>query len=151
MMTEQELASTLKLCSSGACHQCMLRADDNCSVKLRYEATEAIERLNGEKETAKRMLRNALDCAALVRRELQDRVARLIAEVERLKRERDAAVSQLRGKCWSCANGKPWDKGHGGLYTCKHIRLAANKPDCEHWAWRGLCAENGGEDGGENK
>ena len=70
-----------------------------------------------------------------------DLIEELTAELEQVKRERDAAVRDLREQN-ACAHCKHYQPGN----------LAAN---CEHecmfisgsktgWQWRGVCEENGG-------
>lgn len=64
--------------------------------------------------------------------------SKLRAELERVKRERDAAVYDLTSY-------------HGDCKTCRHMadtsesacRACSNGRD-NNWTWRGLCAENGG-------
>ena len=60
--------------------------------------------------------------------------ARLKAELETVKRERDAAVK---------------DAKHAGCVVCKYsdFEWPKNCHDCEmgsRWEWRGLCESNGG-------
>lgn len=73
--------------------------------------------------------------------------AQLRAELEQVKRERDAAVEELRGFCWCCINGRKWDKAPvwSNMTTCKHIRergalaVGGGKGgrNCPHWQWHG--------------
>ena len=62
-----------------------------------------------------------------------------LAELERVKRERDAAVYDLTSY-------------HGDCKTCRHMadtsdsacRACSNGKD-NNWTWRGPCPQNGGE------
>lgn len=62
----------------------------------------------------------------------------ILAELEQVKRERDAAVYDLTSY-------------HGDCKTCRHMadtsesacRACSNGKD-NNWTWRGPCAENGG-------
>lgn len=65
--------------------------------------------------------------------------------IETLLAERDAAVEDLRGLCWCCANrekyenGLPWSKAT----TCEHVRelgtvaRSGGERKCQFWKWRG--------------
>lgn len=65
--------------------------------------------------------------------------------IETLLAERDAAVEELRGICWCCANGRPMGR-IGRLRSCttcdymKERGILGNfgkERDCPHWQWRG--------------
>ena len=62
-----------------------------------------------------------------------------LAELERVKRERDAACADLRinSSCATCE--------HLDGRMCKMITHGLNK--C-YWDWRGPCTENGGTEDG---
>lgn len=71
--------------------------------------------------------------------------------IETLLEERDAAVEELRGICWCCANGKPMGS-IGRLRfctTCDYMQergILGNfgrERDCPHWQWRGPQREGG--------
>ena len=68
----------------------------------------------------------------------------LIAEVERLRAELEAARGDMRELsghykiCKFCM----YDKG-GGVSDCKDYKCDSEN----HYDWRGLCAENGGANG----
>lgn len=71
--------------------------------------------------------------------------------IETLLAERDAAVEELHGICWCCANGKPMGR-IGRLRfctTCDYMQERGilgkfgRERDCPHWQWRGQ--QKGGE------
>lgn len=65
--------------------------------------------------------------------------------IETLLAERDAAVEELRGLCWCCANGEKLKKAPmwSMATTCKYMRelgalaRSGGKCKCQHWQWRG--------------
>lgn len=65
--------------------------------------------------------------------------------IEALLAERDAALDDLRGMCWCCAHGKPWEKAGplSKLTGCEHLAEAGalacggRNRKCPHWQWRG--------------
>lgn len=66
--------------------------------------------------------------------------------IETLLAERDAAVEELRGICWCCANGRPM-RTNAGIYSkitaCDHLEdrgirgCAGREKGCPYWQWRG--------------
>lgn len=72
--------------------------------------------------------------------------------IETLLLERDAAVEELRGICWCCANGRPM-RTNAGIYskitTCEHLAergilgCAGREEKCQYWQWRGPQQEGG--------
>lgn len=68
-----------------------------------------------------------------------------IDAIETLLAERDAAVEELRGMCWCCANGEKLKKAPmwSMATTCKYMRelgalaRSGGKCKCQHWQWRG--------------
>ena len=71
--------------------------------------------------------------------------------IETLLAERDAAVEELRGICWCCANGKPMGR-IGRLRSCTTcdymaergmLGVVGREKDCPHWRWRGPQKEGG--------
>lgn len=60
--------------------------------------------------------------------------------------ERDAAVEELRGICWCCVHGKPWEKAGplSKLAGCEYLSeigvlaRGGGRCKCSHWEWRGL-------------
>lgn len=72
-----------------------------------------------------------------------DLIESLSAELEQVKRERDALMDELRGRCYSCANVKPYEK-IPRMNVCEHIKVAFSgegKRGCEYWQWRGVKEE----------
>lgn len=65
--------------------------------------------------------------------------------IETLLTERDAAVEDLRGMCWCCANGEKYENGlpFSRATTCEYMRefgavaRSGGKCKCSHWQWRG--------------
>ena len=49
-MTDKELTDVLRNCYRGSCRDCILNTDAECSVIMRREAADAIERLTAEVE-----------------------------------------------------------------------------------------------------
>ena len=73
---------------------------------------------------------------------MQRRIDNLMEQLELVKRQRDAAINDLRcnTRCTACKN-------NSNILTmgepCKSCRkLPATSADA--WEWRGLCKENGG-------
>ena len=71
--------------------------------------------------------------------------------LEETMAERDAAVEELRGICWCCANGKPMGR-IGRLRSCTTcdymaergmLGVVGREKDCPHWRWRGPQKEGG--------
>lgn len=81
-------------------------------VRMCHEAVDAIEQLQAANE-------------------------KLRAELEQVKRERDAAIEDLRGKCSACANYTPYHND-GPCATCK-FEIACFVPEkaTDKWQWRG--------------
>lgn len=73
-------------------------------------------------------------------------VEQLTAELEQVRRERDAAVRDV--------------SVHDPCAVCKHCDCGINDSPCrecldgkkpwEEWQWRGVCAENGGAEDGNS-
>ena len=65
--------------------------------------------------------------------------------IETLLAERDAAVEDLRGMCWCCVHGKPWDEagplskmtGCEKLSKIGVLARGGGKCKCLYWEWRG--------------
>lgn len=67
---------------------------------------------------------------------------KLCAELEQVTRERDAAIEDMRGRCYVCAHAKQHDL-FPNFTTCEHMTnciafLGNGKKWCEHWEWRGV-------------
>jgi hypothetical protein len=64
----------------------------------------------------------------------------LLDEIERLTRERDAAVTELKiasGSCKYCAHHVP-SKMPMGVGDCRSIPKPTYGLGCENWQWRGM-------------
>lgn len=61
------------------------------------------------------------------------------ARAEKAEKERDAAVEDMRGICYLCANAKPYSEFSQRMMTCEHIKAVAStkSPGCKHFKWRG--------------
>ena len=61
------------------------------------------------------------------------------ARAEKAENERDAAVEDMRGICYLCANAKPYSEFSQRMMTCEHIKAVAStkSPGCKHFKWRG--------------
>ena len=57
----------------------------------------------------------------------------LTEEIEQLKRERDAAISDIPHKCWSCGKGFHTENG----FDCDEAHYRSGYKDCLSWRWRG--------------
>lgn len=67
-----------------------------------------------------------------------------ITAIETLLAERDAAMEDLRGMCWCCKHGRPWEPSGqlSRLITCEYmtvngVRACAGRRPCPHCQWRG--------------
>lgn len=79
---------------------------------------------------------------------MQRRIDNLCEQLELVKRQRDALMSEVAGHCWACKNAKPSEIGRS-LFTCEFLpSVGMIRSKCEHWEWRGV-QENGGADDGE--
>lgn len=83
------------------------------------EAANVLERLNNFNES---------QCAMLLKKN-----AYLHTELEQLKRERDAAISDIPHKCWSCGKGFHTENG----FDCDEAHYRSGYKDCLSWRWRG--------------
>lgn len=88
-------------------------------------------------------LRNAFQADGY---ELEHSVCESAADaIEILLAERDAAVEDLRGRCWCCVHGKPWEPAGplSKLTGCEHLSefgvlaRGGGKCKCTYWEWRG--------------
>lgn len=107
-----------------------------CDILARAEAAEA--RVH-ELETTHRteMCSDGYDCVQL--RKARKAVADAEARAEKAEKERDAAVEDMRGICYLCANAKPYSEFSQRMMTCEHIKAVAStkSPGCKHFKWRG--------------
>ena len=72
---------------------------------------------------------------------ITDLLARAAAEearAEKAERERDAAIQDISGICYLCANAKPYFALSRTVMTCEHKKYCGTKsPGYEHFKWRG--------------
>ena len=69
-------------------------------------------------------------------------IGEMSAELEQVKRERDAAIDQLHGYCPSCTHYTP-NHNEGPCRTCKHEYYhRLNNESLDNWEWRGPQTEN---------
>ena len=64
---------------------------------------------------------------------------KLDGTLEKVTRERDAALKQLNGHCWCCKKGKPLREG-SSMMICPHISelqgiVGTMRSHCPHWEW----------------
>lgn len=72
---------------------------------------------------------------------IADIIEQLSSELEQVKRERDAAINELKDAVEACEYCKKFAKRS----FCSELE---NCDECCGWEWRGPCAENGGADNG---
>lgn len=71
--------------------------------------------------------------------ELEDGVAGMAKIIESAYKQRDAAIEDLRGRCFACAHVRPHEK-FPKLNGCQYVPYAMSGQgarECEHWKWRG--------------
>lgn len=80
-----------------------------------------------------------VETAATVIVKLLARTEAAEARAEKAEKERDAAVEDMRGICYLCANAKPYSEFSQRMMTCEHIKAVAStkSPGCKHFKWRG--------------
>ncbi len=96
------------------------------------------------KELVKR-LRNALSVDGYGLERFVCEIDAAADAMEILLAERDAAVEDLRGMCWCCVHGKPWEPAGplSKLMGCEHLSefgvlaRGGGKCKCPYWEWRG--------------
>ena len=107
-----------------------------CDIMARAEAAEA--RVH-ELETTHRteMCSDGYDCVQL--RKARKAVADAEARAEKAEKERDAAIEDMRGICYLCANAKPYSALSRTVMTCAHKEYTASTkyPECKYFKWRG--------------
>lgn len=72
-------------------------------------------------------------CDVIVRAEAAE------AGAEKAEKERDAAIEDMRGICYLCANAKPYSALSRTVMTCAHKEYTASTkyPECKYFKWRG--------------
>lgn len=61
------------------------------------------------------------------------------ARAEKAEKERDAAIKDMNGICFLCANAKPYSVLSQMMMTCEYKEVVASTKslDCKHFKWRG--------------
>lgn len=77
--------------------------------------------------------------SAIEKQEMIARAESAEARAEKAEKERDAAIEDMRGICYLCANAKPYSEFSQRMMTCEHIKAVAStkSPGCKHFKWRG--------------
>ena len=99
-----------------------------------------IGEMSSENEKLRDELKSKVDLVFQQTKEL-DRKNLLLqeqeAELEQVKRERDAAIKQLHGNCTACKHFTP-KHNEGPCRTCKHEYYhLLNNESLDNWEWRG--------------
>lgn len=81
------------------------------------------------------------ECAETLQDYICDIIARAEAaeaRAEKAEKERDAAIEDMNGICYLCANAKPYSALSRTVMTCEHKKYCGTKsPGCKHFKWRG--------------
>ena len=127
----------------------LLRVDGyiHSTKKLYRSAWEWIQRLERDKAWAS----ENYDLIREENKRLETQNAELVEKIKQLKRERDAAVNELKHHCWNCKYhlNKPIEETDDyGRTIHRYCSADYCFPDEENscWEWRGPCEENGGSD-----
>ena len=116
-----------------------MTADVAAAITDLLARAEAAEARVHELETTHltEMCSDGYDCVQLgkARKAAADAEAR----AEKAEKERDAAIEDMRGICYLCANAKPYSEFSQRMMTCEHIKAVAStkSPGCKHFKWRG--------------
>ena len=105
-------------------------------IKMCHDAATTISALQAENETLRAELKSKVDLVFQQAKELDRRHLLLQeqeAELEQVKREKDAAVECCRGYCESCAFER--DCAKHDMNDAAPTRWYYG--DCEDWEWRG--------------
>lgn len=113
-------------------HRDTCRDDDTAECVIRLNAATALSTLQAEND----QLRAELYSLRPGFQNQKALIKQLRAELEKIKRERDAAIKDIWVPKWiSCKNGK----------NCSYISAITGMPDCagcDNWKWRGQEEEN---------
>ena len=71
--------------------------------------------------------------------DLLARAEKAEARAEKAESERDAAIQDMSGICYLCANAKPYSALSRTMMSCEYKQVLASikSPGCEHFKWRG--------------
>lgn len=130
MKTPFEIKNGLEICPKGLCEACPYPYSRNCQDALVIDALAYIKQLeadNNQKDARVRQIKRNIRNALREKNAAQD-------ELAAVKRERDAAVKDLR-ITFNCCD------------FCEHSKdgiLCKSKPRIDHscFEWRGVCPEN---------
>lgn len=134
-------------CKGGLCYEkvqdanwCMYEALQRAATAITdlLARAEAAEARVHELETSYRLEKceNGPECVELGR--VRKALAAAEARAEKAERERDAAIQDISGICYLCANAKPYSALSRTVMTCEHKKYCGTKsPGCEHFKWRG--------------
>lgn len=70
---------------------------------------------------------------------LEKGIGNMAMNLKRVYKERDAAIRDLKGRCFACAHARP-DAAFPHLNRCPFLACAMagdGARACEHWQWRG--------------
>ena len=149
MKTLYEIKKALGICSNGGIWDCDVcpygDSDDGweCRSDLYEGAAAYIQQLENQLADAcenVEQLSAELEQSQQVNAGLEIMLNSAQSAAETWKRKCDAAVEDLKGRCFSCANAKPHEK-YQNLIVCPHIKTAVGgngNRDCAHWKWRGV-------------
>ena len=114
-----------------------------CLNDLMLKAADAIEKLQAKYIRADQCGQELQAENAQLRKDFNTAVERLAVvgyELMQGKKERDAAVAVLRGRCFACKHSRPSEK-FKGMFVCDFMDALARNgrfPECKHWQWRGV-------------
>lgn len=84
---------------------------------------------------------------------LEKGIGNMAMNLKRVYEERDAAIRDLRGRCFACAHARP-DAAFPHLNRCPFLACAMagdGARACEHWQWRGHEADTSGRQRGHER
>lgn len=81
-------------------------------------------------------------CVGRLHRYAADVIESMTAELEQVKRERNAAIKDANS-CRACKHAKPWNV-NSYLVSCDKLNINKIATGCPYFEWRGPCAQNGG-------
>ena len=119
-MDIEKLIESSEHCDLGDCANCPSCGRVCCKERTMGELAREVKRLQAENEKLRADIIRFNDLLASYQNVL---VPELRAELEQVKRERDAAVEYLRGQCRYCKNNLVCTSRKGPHFNC--------------WEWRG--------------
>lgn len=138
MKTPDGIKLGLECCTADcdACGECPYPMEWGCRIKL---MTDALTRI--------RLLETDNSCLNDTIRSLIELLNAAHEETAKVKRERDAAVSELPHNCWNCKyhlKNPIEETDDSGRTMHRYCDADCCYPDEENssWEWRGICPEN---------